>query len=629
MTIPNADPGPADTQTSDAKDSEIPKTDHQGAARNNGAPKKVMFPPPAAPLPVARKLFKEFRIPTGKTLVAWRGTWMKWRTTHWEEIGADELRAHIYRVLGNAEYEAEVKVGGVITVEIRNWNPDKRKVANVIEAMQAVGHTNSNTDTPAWIGPHNADGIAATEVISCTNGLLDLSTRTLLPHTPALFNEVAVPFDYAPAAATPTAWLEFLAALWPDDSESIALLQEYVGYALSGRTDMQKMLLLIGPSRSGKGTIARMLTELIGRLHVAGPTLASLGTNFGLSPLMGKPLAIISDARLGDQPSHVVVERLLSITGEDMLTVDRKFRDPWSGKLPTRFVILSNELPKFRDSSGAIANRMLILQMTNSFLGREDRTLDARLKAELPGILLWALEGLDRLVENGRFTVPRSSDDATTLMMDLASPMSAFVRDRCIRRPDAKILVDDLFAAWKDWAEDNGHIGGSKSVFGRNLKSAVPGLRNSEPRGTNGVRLKYYLGIGAKSDYPDPDADSEPDPKPENDGPSVCNGFSPAPPAPRTTTDRPDGAGAGSSHANGNGKPHVNDGGAGGAGKSPLSAQHQQKKGAGAGSGAATSHARNGFNTDPPCFHCDKPVIGKFQDDQGRYAHKTCTAGAR
>ena len=102
---------------------------------------------------------------------------------------------------------------------------------------------------------------------------------------------------------------------------------------------MQKMLLLIGPTRSGKGTIARALTALLGRGHVTGPTLASLGTNFGLSPLLGKPLAVISDARLGDMPSHTVVERLLSITGEDMLTVDRKYREPWSGKLPTRFVI--------------------------------------------------------------------------------------------------------------------------------------------------------------------------------------------------------------------------------------------------------------------------------------------------
>jgi putative DNA primase/helicase len=162
-------------------------------------------------------------------------------------------------------------------------------------------------------GVHSANTPAA-QMISCQNGLLDLSTRTLNNHTPVFFNVVSVPFDYQQDAAEPTAWMEFLASVWPDEPDSIALLQEYVGYVLSGRTDMQKMLLLIGPTRSGKGTIARMLNELVGRGHVAGPTLASLGTNFGLSPLLGKPLAVISDARLGNTPSHTVVERLLSIT---------------------------------------------------------------------------------------------------------------------------------------------------------------------------------------------------------------------------------------------------------------------------------------------------------------------------
>jgi putative DNA primase/helicase len=268
-------------------------------------------------------------------------------------------------------------------------------------------------------------------------------------------------------------------------------LQEYVGYVLSGRTDMQKMLLLIGPTRSGKGTIARMLTELLGRGHVAGPTLASLGTNFGLSPLLGKPLAIISDARLGSSPAHTVVERLLSITGEDMLTVDRKFKDPWSGKLPTRFVILSNELPRFHDSSGAIANRMLILQMTESFLGREDRTLDKRLRPELPGILKWALEWLDRLVDKGRFTVPGLSEDAANLMMDLASPVSAFVRDYCVRKPGESVDRDTLYRAWKTWAEENGHEAGAKSTFGRNLRAVVPELRTSQPT-IEGDRVRMY-----------------------------------------------------------------------------------------------------------------------------------------
>lgn len=443
---------------------------------------RVVFPPPSDPMRVSRQLYRECMVGGQRTLLYWRGGWMRWGTTHWSESDTAELRSHIYTVLENADYWRGP--------ELARWEPNKRKVADVMEAMAAIGHLSKDVDPPAWV-VHSAD---AREVISCANGLLDLTTRTLSEHTPALFNVVSVPFDYQADAAEPKVWLDFLASIWGDDADSIALLQEYFGYVLSGRTDMQKMLLLVGPTRSGKGTIARILTALIGKGHVAGPTLASLGTNFGLSPLLGKPLAIISDARLGTNPTNVVVERLLSITGEDMLDVDRKFRDPWSGKLPTRFVILTNELPKFRDSSGAITNRMLILPMTNSFLGREDRTLEERLRPELPGILQWALNGLDRLITNGRFTVPKSSEDATNLMADLASPISAFVRECCTREPGAEVYRDDLYDAWKHWAEDNGHGVTAKATFGRDLRAVVPELRDVRHRkGPHDFR--YYGGI--------------------------------------------------------------------------------------------------------------------------------------
>lgn len=489
---------------------------------------RAVYPPADAPLDVARTLYDaKFRTGPDRTLVSWRGSWMRWQSTHWAEVDTAELRAEIYETLGDAVYEVEVLVTipgtkppeKMVVIEKRPWKPNRQSVANVIEATAAVGHISSAIDTPGWLGLRNAavDLPNPGLVVSCTNGLLDLTRRTLGTHTPRFFNAVSVPFDYDPAAAAPTAWLAFLNTLWADDPDAIALLQEYFGYLLSGRTDMQKMLLLIGPTRSGKGTIGRLILELIGKLHVAGPTLASLGTNFGLSPLLGKPVAIISDARLGDTPAHTVVERLLSITGEDTLTVDRKFRDPWSGKLPTRFVVLSNELPKFRDSSGAIANRMVVLEMQQSFLGREDRTLDRRLHAELPGILLWALAGLDRLEANGQFTIPESSRDATTLMADLVSPMSAFIRERCTRQSNDSVPVDRLFDAWRAWAEDNGHHGGSKAVFGRNLKATAPGITVVQQR-TDGLRLRVYTGIGLEGEprpYYEPAEPTEPPPAPE------------------------------------------------------------------------------------------------------------------
>jgi putative DNA primase/helicase len=464
--------------------------------REGGSGEPVIYPPPTAPYAVAKQLYQGCRDADGiRNLLAYRGGWQLWRTTHWSEVDAAEVRARVYRALEHAVYLKVVNFQPTLVP----WDPTRHKVGNVMESMAAVGHLSSDVDAPDWIDTHGVAAPAA-QVISCRNGLLDLDNRTLHEHTPALFNVVAVPFAYDALAAEPTLFLDFLASVWGDDEESIALLQEYFGYVLSGRLDQQKLLMLVGPTRSGKGTVARVLTALVGgRRNVPGPTLASLNTNFGLSPLIGKPLAIISDARLGG-PAHTVVERLLSITGEDTLTIDRKYREPWNGKLPTRFVILTNELPAFKDASGVIANRFLTLRMTESYLGREDLDLGVKLRADLPGILNWSLEGLDRLNRNGRFTVPASSRDAATLMADLASPVSAFVRECCIREPGATVTVDALYTEWRAWAEQNGHRALSKVSFGRDLRAVVPELLISQPR-IDGKRVQCYSRLGLRKLY--------------------------------------------------------------------------------------------------------------------------------
>src|SRR5262249_5231035 len=265
------------------------------------------------------------------------------------------------------------------------WSPTRYKILNLLEALAAIVHLPDDVHPPQAIASTILE--PAAELVSVANGLLHVPSRTLGPHHPGLFNVVAVPFAYEPDASEPSRWLRFLGELWPDDPDSVAALQEFFGYVISGRTDLHKILLLVGPTRAGKGVIGRVLKALVGAGNCAGPTLASLGTNFGLSPLIGKPLAIISDARLRRANVHQVVERLLSISGEDMLTVDRKYREPWTGTLSTRFLVISNELPRFGDASGAIANRFVVLQLTESWLGRENSALTAELLPELAGIL--------------------------------------------------------------------------------------------------------------------------------------------------------------------------------------------------------------------------------------------------
>jgi len=173
-----------------------------------------------------------------------------------------------------------------------------------------------------------------------------------------------------------------------------------------------------------------------------------------------------------------VVERLLCISGEDALTVDRKFLGSVTLKLPTRFMFLTNELPKLTETSGALAGRFLVLRFTQSFYGREDPLLTDKLLQERPGILKWAIEGWHRLRADGRFIEPSSSRAAAEELEDLLSPVGAFVREQCVIGPQYRCYLSALYAAWSQWCAANGrdHPGTVQS-FGRDLAAAVPGAR--------------------------------------------------------------------------------------------------------------------------------------------------------
>ncbi len=444
------------------------------SATEQGSNLPALLPPPSAPMKVARRLLEPQVHDGHLTLRHWRDGWMRWHRTHWTEVDIGDVRAGVYRATEDALYlHFDEKKGE----QRLPWNPTKPKVANVMESLGAAAYLDANLDPPAWIA---SGGVGAP--VAVANGLLDVATRELSPHTARYFNLASVPFAYDPATTQPRRWLRFLADLWGDDPEPIAALQEWFGYVISGRTDLQKMLLLVGPTRGGKGTIVHVLTLLVGALNIASPSLASLTTNFGLSPLLGKPLAVIADARLGRGDRHQVVEKLLNISGEDSVDVDRKFRDPWTGKLPTRIMMLSNELPNLGDASAAIVGRFIVLVLTKSWLGQEDTTLKSALADEAPGILNWALDGLARLEKRGRFTEPASSDDAVVTMRDVASPVAAFVRECCEVGPAHEADVDAVWTAWKSWAEDNGARTGRKQELGRDLNAVVPGLKVVRPR---------------------------------------------------------------------------------------------------------------------------------------------------
>src|SRR5262249_7513669 len=158
-----------------------------------------------------------------------------------------------------------------------------------------------------------------------------------------------------------------------------------------------KILMIVGPPRSGKGTIAKVMAALLGPESVVGTGFSTLAGSFGIEPLLGRSVAVLGDARLsGRADQAALVEWLLTTSGEDLVSVNRKNRPHWQGRLPTRLMLLANELPELRDSSLALANRLLIIELTHSFLDEEDVDLMRKLTPEMPGIFHWAVAGWRR-----------------------------------------------------------------------------------------------------------------------------------------------------------------------------------------------------------------------------------------
>jgi putative DNA primase/helicase len=67
-----------------------------------------------------------------------------------------------------------------------------------------------------------------------------------------------------------------------------------------------------------------------------------------------------------------------------------------------------------------------------------------------------------------------AAEEAIAVMRDLASPVGAFVREQCDTGADKQVAVDELYGAFKIWAENNGHAKPTKQLFGRDLRAAVP-----------------------------------------------------------------------------------------------------------------------------------------------------------
>ena len=463
-------------------------TEIHAAAKSGAASDAPHVVPPPGAWPEVAEAFRGQRT---RPLVRHLGVVYEWTGWFWKEVEDATIRAEFWTWLADAKYER----GN----DLLAWSPSRSKITDAVDALHGLAHL-SGVQPPDWIsGVHSED---PADLVPMRNGLLHVPKRRLLPATPEFFNLSAAPYDYRPDAPEPVIWLTFLEDVFEHDLEGIDALQEMFGYLLLPVTWLHKIFGLFGPARSGKGIILRTLGRMVGPANVAAPTFTQLGHQFGQQSLIGKSVATITDARVTNRTSMGdLVETLLTISGEDTVSVPRKYKEDWVGRLGVRFVVASNDVPFFPDSSTAVANRFVPLTTRKSYLGNEDHMLEDRIANETSGILNWALDGYDRLAKRGWFEGTASGDEILDAMETSSSPITEFVEEQCEIGPRFHVKKSELFRHWQWWAEDRGIPAGSTGTLTMYLNSAFPGqFSTTRPRGKGGVREWRYKGLRLRLD---------------------------------------------------------------------------------------------------------------------------------
>lgn len=401
------------------------------------------------------------------------------------------MRSDLYRFLDKCKKTG--KKG-----ELLPFNPNPSSVSAALDGIKSLVHlpNHANTKPPIWLREYRNSKPPASKLISLQNGIFHVEENLLMPHSLGFFTQNCLNFEYDPKATCPT-WIDFLNSVWEDDDESIQTVQEMFGYILSGDTRQQKFFNFIGPRRSGKGTINKVLVSLLGIHNTVAPELGELCDTFGLQPWLGKLLASFTDARAPERNRSAVVSQLLRIVGGDTITVNRKNKESWDGYLPTRIVIYSNEVLQLTENSNALTGRMIVLKMTKSFYGHEDTELAEKLDKELAGIFNWAMDGLKRRIERGgKFIQPTTGAEYLELMSELGNPIGAFIEDTLEFDANATVSKDDVFTCYNRWAIKKKMVAGSEQAFKRRFLAAIQEHKiESALDRSNGKRTHVYRGI--------------------------------------------------------------------------------------------------------------------------------------
>lgn len=450
-------------------------------------------------LELAEQWMREVYEPNGKRLFHWlHGDWYRHNGTHYEQVDDRQLDRELYEYFNQFTV---VEQRGKDT-KCNRLNPRQRFICDLKHALGAAAFVRvpKGVFEPFLIG--SGEHIDVTRAIVFCNGLLDAETGILRPLTPDIFVTSTLPYDYN-AKARYDLWLGFVMDVFNGDQQCHDLLQEWFGYNLIASNHMQQMLFLFGVPGSGKSTTINVLSAMLGPERVCPVNLEDFTDRFGLEQLVGKYAAILTEDRAANRiDADRVLQKLKKITGQDMISVQRKYRDAIHVRFFSRFTYAGNELPKFHDEPGAMMRRFNLLWFPNNYYLSDkgpDRNLEAKLRMEIQGVANWAMVGLRRLLSVGHFTEPDACKEHLQDFHELSSPLSAMIDEYCEigGGPEFWATIDSLWELHRAVYEQSGLSPMGQALFKSRIKTVMPELERTR-KTVAGEQVYVYTGIRIK-----------------------------------------------------------------------------------------------------------------------------------
>ena len=317
------------------------------------------------------------------------------------------------------------------------------------------------------------------DLLVVRNGIIRLTDRELLPHSPNAVFTIGIPVSYGIDAKCPIIDSFIPQIVKPDD---IALLYELVGWCLDRKSPIQKLFFLLGAGANGKSTYLNLLRKFLGPENCSAASLQSLADNrFTMAQLSDKLANIFPDLPVSGIRDAAVIKGL---TGGDTMLAENKFERPFNLSNTAKLIFSANKAPRLNEDSDAIWRRLVIVDFPNQFMGaKADSNLVDKLTTpeELSGLLNAALEALQRLRQQKAFTVGTSMESVRRKYLLNSNPVPLFIAEMCDRDLKFSVSKDDLYEAFLQFCEDTGTAILGKKAFGARLNAMSIVIEAQDP----------------------------------------------------------------------------------------------------------------------------------------------------